>query len=326
MKQFNARQIKILQELAKGQCLSGAELGNALGVSRTAIWKHIKQLAELGVPVCSLPQKGYQLSLPIHLLNEACILSALPVSSLKSELQFHFFASIDSTNRFLKNIPSDRYIHVCCAETQTEGRGRFGRHWHSPFGENIYCSSRWHFFCDPSQLSGLSLTVSLAIYAALKSLNLHSGIQVKWPNDLLWQDKKLSGCLIEMNAESNGMTEVIIGIGINVNATGQHKAIQQPWCSLYDITSAIQDRNAIVASLLLSLDNYLKRFSNSGFQPFLQEWNQLDYLKGKQVTVNNHSGNIQGMAQGINEQGQLVLKDAFGHTHVMSSGDTTLGI
>ncbi|KTD20658.1 biotin--[acetyl-CoA-carboxylase] ligase [Legionella londiniensis] len=325
MKQFNDKQIKILNELARGECKSGEEIGQALGITRTAVWKQIRQLSDMGVPIESRPQKGYQLRAPVMLLDEQHILANLKSTSIAKDLCFHLFASIDSTNRFLKNLPKDRFIHVCCAEMQTDGRGRFGRQWLSPFGDNIYCSSRWHFSCDPLQLSGLSLVVSLAVHSALKSLNFHTDIQIKWPNDLLWQNRKLSGCLIEISAESHGETDVVIGIGLNVNSTGiLDKMLDKPWCSLYDITSIRQNRNVIIAKLILSLQEYLQRFSLLGFKAFLEEWNDLDYLKNQSVMVHHHSDSVSGIAMGVNELGQLMLMSDKGEMLYLTSGDTTM--
>src|SRR3990167_1780942 len=136
------------------------------------------------------------------MLNALTIKQHLKKLNVNIPLQLHLFDSIDSTNRFLKDLIPNNGIDVCCAESQTHGRGRFGRTWYSPFGENIYFSIRWHFNRPFSQLSGLSLVVSMAIMAVLQDLNIQ-GVQIKWPNDLLWQDKKLCGSLIEALNENH---------------------------------------------------------------------------------------------------------------------------
>ncbi len=156
----------------------------------------------------------------------------LSTTPFNKPINIHVLDTVDSTNRFLKDLPASDDIDVCCAETQTQGRGRFGRSWHSPYGENIYCSIRWRFDCDFSKLSGSSLVVSLAVLAALKDISPE--IRIKWPNDLLWHGKKLCGSLIEVV----GQSDVVIGIGINVNAIPN----DQSWCSLYEITGQHDDR------------------------------------------------------------------------------------
>ncbi len=325
MKQLSTIQIKLLEALADGLCHNGNALGAQLGVSRTAVWKQIKQLINLGLPIIRLPKIGYRLPRPMTLLNEQTIKQHLLNFGYTEPMNVHLFASLDSTNRLLKDIPISSTTDVCCAETQTQGRGRFGRHWHSPFGENIYCSSRWHFNCDLSRLSGLSLVVSLAVVATLNTFYDHGDIYIKWPNDLLWQGKKLCGSLIEMFAESNGGVDVIIGIGLNVNsATNEHHLPDTLWCSLYEITGKQFDRNAIIASLMLHLGRYLGLFMEQGFIAFIQTWQQFDYLHGQLINVSQLSGQLSGMAAGVNEAGQLILIDKAGTIHHLSAGDTSL--
>jgi BirA family biotin operon repressor/biotin-[acetyl-CoA-carboxylase] ligase len=293
-------------------------------MSRTAIWKHVKQLLDLNLPIQCLPHTGYKLNNPLILLDKNKIQASLNLQALPFNL--HLFASLDSTNRFLKELPSSPLIEICCAEMQTHGRGRFGRHWHSPFGENIYCSSRWHFDCDLSRLSGLSLIVSLAVITTLADFGIRESIQVKWPNDILWQNKKLCGNLIEVIAESNGGAEVVIGIGLNVNSNTTDLPLidSKPWCSLYDITGNLLDRNELVARLITHLHLFLTKFMSQGFAAFMTQWQEVDYLQDKMVTVTNHAGVVSGRANGVNETGQLILVDERGILHYLSSGDTSL--
>lgn len=321
MKNLNQTQFKIMSALSNGECQSGNHLAALLGISRTAIWKNIKQLVAIGVPIQSSHQ-GYQLLNAIILLNAETIHSKLAQFKLDLNFKMHIISLIDSTNYFLKNLPKSTLVEVCCAETQTHGRGRFSRTWHSPFGENLYCSSRWNFNCDLSLMSGLSLVVSLAIVKTLHDIGINDHLLIKWPNDVLWQHQKLCGCLIEVSAESNGSVEVIIGIGMNVNMI-QSTELQTSWCSLTQITQQHWDRNHIAAYLLKNLTQFLHEFIAKGFTVFLERWEQVDYLRGQNITVSNPQGSITGIAQGINESGQLLLQhDKYIHT--LSVGDTTL--
>ena len=331
MKKFNEIQTKIIGYLNDGLCHSGSELGAHFNVSRTAIWKHIKQLVDAGLPIQCIPHRGYRLANPMMLLSETTIREQLKTKNFNEAIHLHLFASLDSTNRLLRELPRTHAIDVCCAEMQTAGRGRFGRQWYSPFGENIYCSSRWHFGCDLSRLSGLSLVVSLAILAMLNEIGIKDNIHVKWPNDILWYDKKLCGNLIEVLAESNSNAEVIIGIGLNVNSPSSRKALREdsslpnkPWCSLYDVTGDYIDRNALIAGLISHLNHYLHDFLRHGFASFITKWHQADYLKGKKITVSHLNGLLTGRAEGVNETGQLIIIDEMGVTHYLSSGDTSL--
>lgn len=325
MMQFTPAQTTLLSILGDGHCHSGSNLGNALGITRSAIWKQINQLIELGVPIRSIPQQGYQLPNQLILLNAQHLNEQLMPQEFTQPVNLHLFTSIDSTNRFLKELPPSNQLEVCCAEIQTQGRGRFGRQWHSPFGENIYCSSRWNLNYDLSKLSGLSLITSLAILRTLNEFKLAADIKIKWPNDIYWNNKKLCGSLIEIIAESNGNAQVIIGIGLNVNTdTENHPLPDKPWCSLYEITQSYFDRNRLIASLLHNLGRYLSKFIKYDLNAFMDEWNQADYLAGKLIHITQSHRSLAGKACGINAMGQLILEDATGIRHLLSSGDTSL--
>ncbi|HDV5711187.1 TPA: biotin--[acetyl-CoA-carboxylase] ligase [Legionella pneumophila] len=325
MFQFNTSQHTLMQILGDGACHSGSELGNALKISRSAVWKQINQLNDLGIPIIRIPHQGYQLKKPLILLDSDEITKQLHSKGFSQPFNLHLFTSIDSTNRYLKDLPSSSAVEICCTEMQTQGRGRFGRHWHSPFGENIYCSTRWSFNCDLSRLAGLSLVSSLAVVAFLNTLSNSKDIKIKWPNDILWGNKKLCGSLIEILAESNSNSQVIIGIGLNVNTdTENHPLPDKPWCSLYEIFKQQYDRNFLIAHLIVHLEQYLNKFMNTELDHFICEWNTVDYLAGKHITVSQSSGFISGVACGVNRSGQLILKDDQGIRHYLSSGDTSL--
>lgn len=325
MIQFNQSQRTLLHILGDGACHSGNELGMVLGITRSAIWKQINQLIDSGIPITRIPHQGYKLSTPLKLLDEAEISNQLRFNDFKLPFKLHLFTSIDSTNRYLRDIPPAKHLDICCAEIQTQGKGRFGRQWHSPFGENIYCSSRWNLNCDISRLSGLSLITSLAVLNTLTRFIPTEEIKIKWPNDILWGNKKLCGILIEIIAESNGNAQVIIGIGLNVNTdTVSHPLSDKPWCSLYEISNQQYNRNDLIASLVINLEHYITQFINKDLDCFMDEWNKYDYLAGKYICVTQSLGSLSGIACGINQWGQLILKDKQEVTHFLSSGDTSL--
>lgn len=250
------------------------------------------------------------------MLNKSIIQENLISASFNQPINIHVLNAVDSTNRFLKDLPSSTAIDVCCAETQTQGRGRFGRTWNSPFGESIYCSIRLRIDDDLSQLSGLSLVVSMAVLAMLNHVGIDEDIQIKWPNDLLWHDKKLCGNLIEIM----GNSDLVIGIGLNVNSTH----IDKPWCSLYEIAGHYFDRNILIAQLIIQLDRYLQQFMTQGFASLISKWQKTDYLYGQFITVSQPSGFLSGKAQSVNKLGQLILIDEIGVVHCLSSGETSL--
>ncbi len=326
MKLFSPLQQQLLTQLSDGTCHSGQALGDKLGISRTAIWKHIEKLEALGLVIKRIPKKGYCLENALTPLSKEKILNALG-TPLDQNIDLHLFTSIDSTNRFLKTQTMQSTLTCCLAETQTAGRGRFKRHWYSPFGENIYCSLGLRIEGDASRLSGLSLVVSLAMHQVLQKYTEHP-ITIKWPNDLLWRHKKIAGTLIEMTAEGNGSTDIIIGMGLNINSIPNPQksidSIDRPWCSLRAITQRLFDRNQIIAELILVLNEQLKIFIQSGFLAFQHDWNARDYLHNQTIEVSKPNGAITGKGRGVNHAGYLLLEDVTGKIHTISSGDTTL--
>lgn len=249
----------------------------------------------------------------------------LALASFNRPIDCYVFSDIDSTNRFLKELPMSSTYAICSAETQTQGRGRFGRTWVSPFGENIYLSIRREYDCSLSKLSGLSLVVSLALLASIQKQSIQQDIRIKWPNDLIWNDKKLGGILIEMLTNTNGSIQIVMGIGLNVNThTKDNPLTDKPWCSLYELTGQYFDRNALIADILVSIDEHIELFLEYGFSYFQARWQKADYLQDKVIDVNQSQRTMNGLVLGVSNAGELHLIDAQGREHYLSSGDTSL--
>lgn len=319
-----ASQVKLLSLLEDGEFHSSEELVQQLNISLPTLQKEIDYLQNLKLGINYHPQKGYQLSLPMKFLNLITIKDLLSQRQFFLPVSYYYFTVIDSTNRFLKELISTAPVHVCCAETQTQGRGRLGRKWSSPFGENIYFSMRWRWNGSLSQLSGLSLVISLAILACLQPYNSYNEIQLKWPNDLIWRGKKLSGVLIELNTETNNEIQIIIGIGININSTASQKLSDKPWCSLYEIAGLYLDRNQIIADLIYYLHDYLNQFKQNSFSYFHSRWQKVDYLRDKYITISQPLHCIQGYARGVNLLGQLIIEGKNKELNYISSGEATV--
>lgn len=266
----------------------------------------IKKFEKYGIEIPSMKSKSYLLETPPILLDAHKIKKNIKKSSVVIDI----LEKVTSTNDYLKNDPDPKNkIKICIAEMQTKGRGRLNRQWHSPFAQNIYFSCAYSFARDMSELSGLSL-VNLA---------------VKWPNDILVNQQKIAGILIDIRTESSGCCHAIIGIGINVNMQNAlKKEIDQPWTSLQKITGQYIDRNLLSAALINSLMSYLERFSKSGLSDFMNEWNEKDCLFGKSVAVMSGQKKLAGIGAGINTQGHLTLKMLDKTEKTFSSGDTTL--
>ena len=319
---LNTNLMKVCELLSDNQYHDGTTIGNELGITRAAVWKVIKKLQQYEVNLKSIKGKGYLLEAPLILLNETTL-----QNNLKRTVQLEVLEKINSTNDYLKQYAAEnKAIRACLAEMQTQGKGRLNRQWHSPFGKNINFSLLYPFQKDISELSGLSLVVGLAICRAIEdTLSLKCVLSVKWPNDILVDGQKISGTLIEIQGESNGSCQVIIGIGINVNLeTANSEQINQPWTSLLGLTGHHIDRNHISSALIDILIDYIERFSQQGLDAFIDEWQERDSLLGNPVKVASGRQNYSGIGFGINQQGHFLLKMPDNTVKAFASGDTSI--
>lgn len=315
----NKNLAKIVELLNDGKFHNGTVIGQKLNISRTAVWKVIKKLKSYKITIKSLKNKGYCLDHPLILLEKEKI-----INPLKGSILIELFEKVTSTNDYLKTLSNNRYV-VCIAEMQTKGKGRFNRTWHSPFAQNIYLSLKYSFNKDVSDLAGLSLVCGLSVCRAIETTcNLPKPIFIKWPNDIICDNKKLAGILIEIQAETNGFSSVIIGIGVNVNMKNSEQKINQTWTSLINLTECYYDRNELCTSLIYCLIYYLKIFKKRGLIFFQDSWKQKDYLFNKALNIKSGQKKFQGIGCGINHKGNLIVKLTNGLKKEFSSGDTTL--
>lgn len=314
----------LLSILADGQFHSGEVLGQALGISRAGVWKHLQTLKARGIEIDSVPGKGHRLTVPIELLSEAQIRASLSETARERLRGLELHQQIDSTNSELRRraaaLPS---AFACIAEAQTAGRGRSNRTWLSPYARNLYLSLLWRFDAGPDALAGLSLAVGVAVLRALRRLGV-ADAGLKWPNDLLWQGSKFAGTLIEMSGEACGNCSVVIGIGINVRMPRALGApIDQAWTDLATITGTIPSRNRLAGTLLSELIEMLAGFERKGLAPLLEEWRRYDILRDSPVTVTTPHGELSGIARGIDTGGALLVEEG-GIIKRYLSGDVSL--
>lgn len=296
---------ELIKLLADGQFHSGEELGSALQVTRSAIWKIMHQVKELGIEVHSVKSKGYQIPSGIEFLDKEKVLNHLP-SSITQHVKIETINEIDSTNQYLLDKNNRKSSgSIILAEYQAKGRGRRHRQWFSPFGCNLYFSLLWSFDKDPSELSGLSLATGVAVANALEKYGV-TQVQLKWPNDILWHYKKLAGILIEMTAETNSNTQVVIGVGINVQMPSDVD-IDQEWTDVATIIGQKPKRNLLAAYLIQEIIEMLFLFQQKGIAGFVNYWQALDAYFNKPVTLSTPSKNYSGTARGINKQGEFLL-------------------
>lgn len=321
MKKSTQTLFKVFQILQDGQFHDGNSIGQQLEITRSAVWKVIQKLLDYNVKIESTKNKGYILTEPLILLDEVHIRRHLKDSSISLDV----FESLPSTQTYLSSCSNKNFPYICISEEQTEGRGRFNRSWYSPFGRNIYLSCLYLFQKDLSELAGLSLVVSLSLLSTLRTMFPQKAFEVKWPNDIVYHNKKLAGSLIEIQAETNGFSKALIGIGININMlSSQDPNVLPSWVSLREIVGEHIDRNLFCLSFLPTLISYLKKFEQEGLISFKSEWSAADALYNKKIHVKGPTQETTGIAKGINDLGHLLLEQEDGVLKVCSSGDTTL--
>jgi len=303
------QELQLLKSLSNGLFQSGEFLAKQLGVSRTTIWKEMKQLEEqYGLEFHSVKGRGYRLAMPIELLDESEIYSAMPEHIKKSLDKVEVLPVVDSTNRYLMAAASQgsNSGRLLFAEQQTAGRGRQGRIWVSPFGCNLYCSLLWQFELAATVLSGLGIVIAVAVARTLE--RLVEGIQIKWPNDILYDGKKLAGILLEMQGEASGPAAVVIGVGINVRMPDKQKGIDQAWTDLFQIKNGFDSRNELACALTTEMIQAIQTFESEGLGSFIHTWSERDFLIGKHIDIVLANKQISGIARGIDNHGALQLE------------------
>lgn len=260
----------------------------------------------------------------VELLDRDTILNQIDGRSRAGINQLIIEARLDSTNSALKRLPVEQQSGTAIlAETQTAGRGRRGRQWHSPSGGNLYLSLGWCFQQSLTELGCLPLVVALSAAKALSRSGLE-GHRIKWPNDLLLDGRKLAGCLVEMQGDAGGPCHAVLGVGINIQMPPAEAtaAIDQPWTDLHSRLPNCS-RNKLAALLLEELVVQLSLFAEKGFTPFAAQWQQMDGLSGRQIDIVAGQSILRGTVAGIDASGALLL-DTGVETLSLHSGEVSI--
>lgn len=312
--------LNLLELLSDGDYHSGQQLGEHLGITRGAVWKQIQTLMTLGMDIHRVPKRGYRLCGGIDWLSADTIKAQLN-TSFASKLQLEVLKDVDSTNHYLLQRLNQASGYACVAEYQSAGRGRQGRRWYSPFGSNVCLSMLWHFPGGAATLSGLSLAVGVTVVEALAQYGVKQ-LGLKWPNDIVYQQQKLAGILIDVAGDAAGPCHAVIGIGINV-ALSSADNIDQAWTDIQRIISQKPDRNAIAGLILQGLLQALPIFENQGFAVFQDKWRALDRLYGQPVAVKGVAQTEVGIAAGVDLQGRLLVRNGE-QLHCFNHGEISV--
>ncbi|MGE0387749.1 MAG: biotin--[acetyl-CoA-carboxylase] ligase [Gammaproteobacteria bacterium] len=317
--------LQVLSTLADGRFHSGADLAAALGVTRTAVWKHVRHLADYGLAVEAIRGRGYRLPMPIELLDAGAIRAAIdPARQPRlTALDLHF--ETDSTNTRLLEAARGGDItgRACLAEFQRSGRGRRGRRWEAPLGTGICLSIGWRFQRPAAALTALGLAIGIGCARAMTRLGVQD-IGLKWPNDVMHDGHKLAGILIEMSGESDGPCTVVVGVGANVSFP-RHLAgdFRQPWTDIAGAAGRYVSRNGAAAALIGELIGVMEAFDSDGFATLEDEWSRLDVLRDRAVDIQQPHATVTGVARGVAADGSLVV-EIDGRRERFFSGDVSV--
>lgn len=300
----------VLQSLlARSEGQPFASLARQTKLGRTVTRNALRGLRRQGLPVVQGVRGVALAGAPRDLLCPARIraLATLPVRAALRGLQVH--PCIDSTNEALRRQAASGEVHgqACFAEWQSAGRGRQGRRWLAPLGGALCFSLAWRFARGPRALSGLGLAVGAALAEALHGLGLCE-VALKWPNDLLWRDRKLGGILIELLGAQREAATAVIGVGLNLSLPrGMSRQIDQPVTDLRQALGRVPDRNRLAATLLCALVRSLRGYDRDGVVGALPRWRAFDGLLGRRVRVWTGPDWVEGVASGVDDSGAFCL-------------------
>jgi BirA family transcriptional regulator, biotin operon repressor / biotin---[acetyl-CoA-carboxylase] ligase len=310
---------------ADGEYLSGQYLADLLGCSRTAVWKHIEELRKEGFVLEAVRRKGYRIiKTPENITPDEIRLG------LKTDIlgqQIHYEESVDSTQKIAHRLAYDGAPEgtVVLAEEQLSGRGRMDRKWHSPKYTGIWMSVILRPNILPTRAPQLTLLTAVAVVQAIEEITALTP-QIKWPNDILINGKKMTGILTELQAEADRVKTIIIGIGMNVNQKTDDfpEEIRPIATSLSIEKGEFISRPALIRAVLTNIEKLYLLYLEKGFYPIKLLWESYAVSIGKHITARTLTGNISGKALGITDDGVLMLEDESGNIHHIYSADIDL--
>lgn len=301
-----------------GRFVSGEELSRLVGVTRAAIWKEVEKLRAEGYKILAQPHTGYQLvAVPDRLTPQEL---SWNLSTRRIGRRIHAYEATNSTMDVAHRLAAagEPEGSVVVAEGQSKGRGRMGRSWISPKGKGIYAS---FILRPPLQLSRVPAVTLMSAVAVARAIQASTELrpELKWPNDLLLDGRKVAGILTELNAELNRVNYVVIGIGVNVNTP--RSALPAAATSLLEETGGRVDRLALARRLFLEMDRAYAEFLEGGLAPLLEAWRQFAGFLGKRIRVAAQGRTLDGQAVDLDENGALLVRTDSGIIEPVSAGE-----
>jgi BirA family biotin operon repressor/biotin-[acetyl-CoA-carboxylase] ligase len=302
--------------------VSGELISAELGISRTAVWKHIRNLRQAGFRIEAVPSRGYQLLQSPDILMPEAIQAGLACRRIGSQVRC--FETTDSTNLQACRLGDEGSLEglVVIADRQSSGKGRLGRHWESPGGVNLYASILLRPPIPPYEAPRLTFLSAVAVCRAItRCTGLHP--TVKWPNDVLLNGAKVAGLLNEMSSETDRVHYVVLGIGVNLNMRQEQfpEDLRYPATSLALASGRPVSRLEFTRALLQETDIQYLRYLEEGSPPIFAAWTKLCDLVGKSVHADCNQLQIEGTMIGLAEDGALLVRTATGKIESVYAGD-----
>ncbi|MEK7772926.1 MAG: biotin--[acetyl-CoA-carboxylase] ligase [Deltaproteobacteria bacterium] len=313
--------IRILKA-CEGGYASGQALSLELGVSRTAVWKHIKLLKKTGFLIEAAPSKGYRLASTTLPFNDIEVSSSLSTEFIGGNI--YFFRSLDSTNTRAYELgrggcPEGTAV---IADSQTNGKGRVGRRWESLPGVNLYTSIVLRPPVPPQNANNLTFLSAVALAESVSHF-IRRRPSVKWPNDVLVDGRKIAGILLEMDSEADRVHFVVAGIGVNLNMKEEMfpEFLRNTATSVMEKAGGAVDRAEFARSLYSSIEKWYKIYLKEGFTPVLDEWRGYFEAAGRPVKVTSFNRTVEGICAGVDMDGALLVRTPSGKVERVVSGD-----
>ncbi len=316
--------VPVLSYLSEEHFITIEELCHQLSLSRIVIEKQIKQLQKLGYELALDDQKGYRIISRPDILLPFEIQNRLTTCYIGHTI--YYFPELSSTNivarqKLIEKKDKMPEGTIIVAEKQSGGKGRLGKRWYSPQG-GIWLSTIFYPEIALSHISLITPMTAVAVARTIHKLFPHIGVEIKWPNDLLIDNRKVCGILTEVSTEAQKMKWIIVGIGINANndSTKLPEDIRKYSISLTESTGQLIPRATFVCYLCSELENWYEKLKKKEFLPILKEWKLYNNIIGKKVIVDTGGKIITGEALNLNERGALILKTDKGETREIISG------
>ncbi|MBU1998009.1 MAG: biotin--[acetyl-CoA-carboxylase] ligase [Candidatus Omnitrophota bacterium] len=312
---------KILEFLKKNnEYTSGDHLAHSLGISRQGLWKHIQELRDSGYDIAAVPHLGYKLiSIPDKLFPSE-ITHGLDTRFIGKKV--YYFDKVTSTMdvamQWVTKGANEGTIVI--AETQIKGRGRLGRQWLSPRYKGIYLSLILKPRVAPAQASIFTLLAAVSICEAVKD-EIGLDVQIKWPNDILIRNKKFCGILTEMDAETDEIKFLVIGLGLNVN--NDRGELLAGATSLKEERKEKVNRITLLQAILRRIEKNYLLFQKEGPEVITQKWREYNITLGKRVRITYRHKHLEGQSVDIDQDGALLIRNSSGLIQKVTSGDVT---